>query len=462
VSDDLHYLTISELGRRFASGSTTPTYVTEALLERIGGLNPALNAYVGVYREAALAQARAAEQRAARSGWTPLLGVPLGLKDLYDVAGQPTRAGAVTTSADPVVSDSWVTAALASAGAVLIGKHNLHEYALGVTNVNPHFGPVHNPWKRGHVPGGSSGGTGAAIGAGLCFGGFGSDTGGSIRIPSSLCGIAGIKPTHGRVSLRGVYPLSWALDHAGPMARSVADCATLLSAVDGYDVEDPGCIDATRRPASAGVGAGVAGLRVLIGEAYFLETARSDVAEAVVAAAKVLEGLGAKLETVDLEGIGDLRGLNRDITLSEGARFHAADLAERAHLIGADVLTRLRRGQAIAGTEYAAARRAGVEWRRRLERLLGDDAVLLTPTTRFPAPAIEGIDSVATADQLIAYTSPFNLIGTPALSVPCGFTTEGLPIGLQIVAAPWRDDLALQVGDSYEQATEWHRCHPSL
>jgi aspartyl-tRNA(Asn)/glutamyl-tRNA(Gln) amidotransferase subunit A len=264
------------------------------------------------------------------------------------------------------------------------------------------------------------------------------------------------------LSLRGVFPLSWSLDTAGPMARSVSDCATLMAAVDVLDVDDPTAESGDRRDVTSGLGAGVRGLRVLVAENYFLATARGDVAAAISAAARVFDGLGADVQTVELAGVDTLARMNGTIALSEAATVHAVDIADRPGSIGSDVLARLRRGQGVAGTDYAMARRLGVEWRHRMRALLGDDGVLLAPTTRFPAPVIDGIDSVGAADQLTAFTAPFNLMGLPALSVPCGFSSEGLPIGLQIVGGPWRDDLVLRAGDAYERATDWHLAHPPV
>ena len=455
-----HYLTIAELRACYESGETSPESVVRELLERIAALAPSINAYVVVDSDGATTQAKRRAHATAATA-EPLANIPLGLKDLYDVVGFPTRAGALTTSATPAASDAHATALLRAAGAIIIGKHNLHEYALGVTNVNAHYGPVRNPWARAHVPGGSSGGTGAAIAAGLCFGGLGSDTGGSIRIPASLCGIVGLKPTRGRVSLRGVFPLSRSLDHAGPMARTVADVADLLAVIDGHDPTDPASYPGQRRDPRAGLGVGVRGLRVLVPEAHFFDTAHPETAAAVNVALRVFERAGATVEPAALDGLGRLSALNGRIIRSEAALLHADDIANTPHLIGSDVLARLRTGQSVLATEYAEARHAGVEWRHRLSALLAADGVLVTPTTRFAAPPIEGTDAVATADQLTAYTGAFNLTGLPALSVPCGFTASGLPIGLQIVGAPGRDDLVLRVGDAYERATEWHRTHPN-
>lgn len=455
-------LTIREASASFRAGTLSPTDLTESLLDAIARRNPQLMAYLRVTSDMARSQARAATS-ALGSGARPglLVGIPLGLKDLYDVAGVPTTAGSPIPNGEPASADSAVAAQLRAEGAVFLGKHHLHEWALGVTTNNPHFGPCRNPWDQSRVPGGSSGGSGAALAAGLCLGAFGSDTGGSIRVPASLCGVVGLKPTAGRVSLRGVIPLSWSLDHAGPMARTVEDAALLLKAVDAHDPLDPASVDAPREDPTARLQAGVGGLRILVPERHFFESSESEVADAVLAALLALERAGARLERVALPGVESLAAANATIILADAATYHADHLRDRPGDIGEDVLARLRNGQSTEATAYARARRTGVEWRRRFETLLDDRSVLATPTTPITAPPIEGTEAVSAAARLTSLTGPFNLTGLPALSVPCGFAGDGLPVGLQLVGRPWADGLVLQVGAAYQQVTEWHLYRPS-
>lgn len=460
---NLDYLTISEASTRLRDGSLSPIELVESQLDRIARLNPRLNAYLHVSADLARDQAISASTLlSAGSEPSPLRGIPLGLKDLYDVAGQPTTAGSPIGAGAIAQSDSAVAASLRSAGAVFLGKHHLHEWAFGVTTNNPHFGPARNPWSLDRVPGGSSGGTGAALAAGLCLGGFGSDTGGSIRIPASVCGVVGLKPTSGRVSLRGVTPLSWSLDHAGPLARCVADVAMLLRAVDGYDPLDPTSVDAIREDPTSRLSLGVAGVRLLVPENYFFAEALPEVADLVLGGIRALERAGARVESVSLPGVEALNPANAELIRCDAAAFHAEDLRLRSDLIGADVLKRLRESEKISGTDYAFARRLGVVWRRRFESLLAGEAVLAVPTTPIPAPPIEGVDPISAARNLTGFTGPFNLTGLPALSLPCGFTSAGLPVGLQIVGRPWAESLVLQVGAALERATDWHRRHPIL
>lgn len=457
------YLTIAEAADRFRDGSLSPIDLVEAQLDRIARLNPLLNAYLHVSADLARALATdAAARLKASDDSDPLLGIPIGLKDLYDVAGQVTTAGSPIRAGAVAAEDCAVAASLRAAGAVFLGKHNMHEWAFGVTTNNPHFGPARNPWNTDHVPGGSSGGTGVALAAGLCFGGFGSDTGGSIRIPASVCGIVGLKPTTGRVSLRGVVPLSWSLDHAGPMARSVADVTLLLRAVDRYDPLDPTCLDAPREDPTSRLSLGARGVRLLVPDGYFIEEALPEVADLVIAGVRALERAGAKVESVSLPGAEALNPANAELIRCDAAAYHAEDLRLRADQFGADVLRRLRENEQIHGTGYALDRRLGVVWRRKLEALLGDDGLLALPTTPIPAPPIEGVDPITAARNLTSFTGPFNLTGLPALSVPAGFTSAGLPIGLQLVGRPWAEALVLQAGMAYERATDWLSRHPDI
>jgi aspartyl-tRNA(Asn)/glutamyl-tRNA(Gln) amidotransferase subunit A len=384
----------------------------------------------------------------------------VALKDLYDVQGDVTSAGSKIFADNVARADSAVAEKLRAAGAVLLGKTNLHEWAFGVTNQNPHFGSAKNPWDRARIPGGSSGGTAIAVATGMCFLSPGSDTGGSIRIPAALCGIAGLKPTYGRVSLRGVVPLSWSLDHAGPLARSVRDLAIGLQSLAGWDRDDPGAARVNVEDYMVRLEDGIESVRIIVPAAYFFEDADPEVEQAVREAARTLATLGAVVSERALPRTAELRETQRAILSVDAATFHRERLAERAADFGADVLQRLRAGQQIGGMETAHARRAAVEIRHEWVEMLGDDSLILTPTTPIAAPAREGQDAVAAAARLTTNTSPFNLTGFPAVSVPCGFTRAGLPIGLQLAAAPWREALLLRAARAYEAATSWHERHP--
>jgi aspartyl-tRNA(Asn)/glutamyl-tRNA(Gln) amidotransferase subunit A len=460
---DISRLTISAAGQAYRRGELSPVEVTRALLARIEELNPRLNAYLTVTAESALAEAGAAEE-AFRHGEArgPLQGIPIGLKDLYDVAGVRTTAGSIILADNRATGDATVTARLRAAGAVLLGKLHMHEWALGVTSINPHYGACRNPWDTSCVAGGSSGGSAAALAAGLCLGSFGSDTGGSIRIPAALCGVTGLKPTHGRVSLRGVVPLSWSLDHAGPLALTVRDVALLLQAVAGYDPEDPTSADVPVDDYLGGLERGLAGIRVLVPANHFYDSSDPEVAGLVMAAVADLARAGARVEHVELPGIEGLSAFSLTINLSDAAAYHKAHLSERPGDIGDDVLARLRMGEGKTGTEYALARQRGRQWRRKLALLLAGETLLVTPTTPVTAFPIEGAQAITAARRLTSFTAPFNLTGLPAISVPCGYTQRGLPAGLQLIGRPWNEALVLRAAQAYESATEWHRIRPKL
>jgi aspartyl-tRNA(Asn)/glutamyl-tRNA(Gln) amidotransferase subunit A len=458
---DLTHLTIAEAADLLTRREIASVELTEAHLRRIDAHDTHLNSFITITSDHALTQARAADAeltRGVRRG--PLHGIPLALKDLYDTAGIRTTAGS-TFFADRVPdTDARAVTLLYQAGAVLLGKLNMHEWALGVTNINPHYGPSRNPWDPSRITGGSSGGAAAALAAGLCMGALGSDTGGSIRIPASLCGIVGLKPTFGRVSLQGVIPLSWNLDHAGPMARTVTDAALLLQTIAGYDPDDPVSVALPVDNLLATLDAGVTGWRIALAtDAHFGE-ADPEVISAVRRAATVFEELGARVEAVDLSQGREAAQMNALMTTSDAAAFHRDRLRDHPHRFGADVLARMERGAQFTSTEYILARRFQSEWRRRLERLFEQFDLLLTPATPITAPVIEGLDSIEAARQLTRCTAPFNLAGLPALSLPCGLSAAGLPIGLQIVAAPWNEARVLRAGRAFENATQWHRQTP--
>ena len=434
--------------------------LAQAAVARIEALDKALVAFIARTLESALADAKRADQDLAHGvDRGPFHGIPVALKDLYDAAGQVTTAGSRIFADNLARADSAVTERLREGGAVLLGKTNLHEWAYGVTNQNPHFGHAKNPWDTTRIPGGSSGGSAIAVATGMCMVSPGSDTGGSIRIPASLCGIAGLKPTYGRVSLRGVVPLAWSLDHAGPLARSVRDIAIALAQLAGHDPADPGSADVPVDDYLGGLDGGAKGMRILVPTNHFFETVDPEVDAAVREAARALASAGARVEERALPHT-ELLAAQGPIIQSDATAYHRDHLRERAADIGADVLERLRLGESVTGVDLARARRDRDVLRRAWCELLREFDVILTPTTRIAAPPREGQDAVAAARRLTANTSPFNLTGLPALSMPCGFTRGGLPIGLQLAAGPWREAVLLRGAQAYESVTEWHRRRP--
>lgn len=460
-ADDLTGLTITAAAGLIRSGQLSPLELVEAYLERIAAYDPLLNCFITLTAESALQEARAAEkalQRKEPAG--PLCGIPLALKDLYETRGVLTTAGSSFFRDYVPEADAVAVTRLRQAGAILLGKLNMHEIALGVTNVNPHFGACRNPWAPERVTGGSSGGSAAALAAGLCLGSLGSDTGGSIRIPASLCGVVGFKPTRGRVSLRGVIPLSWNMDHAGPLARSVLDAALLLRKVAGYDSEDP-FSDPTAQGEIPMPSGQVTGWRIAVASDDYFTVSDPEVWAALQAAAQVFRALGAQVEAVEFPEARRAAEANGLMVTSDAAAFHRERLQAHPDGFGADVLQRLQFGAALTSGEYVLARHTQAVLHHSFTRFFDRYDVLLTPTTPVAAPPIEGPDAVEQARWLTRFTAPFNLTGLPALSLPCGFTTNGLPIGLQIIARPWDEAKVLQAAYAYEQATPWHTQEPS-
>ena len=457
ATTDLTWLSLEEVARQVRERRVSTEEVVLASLARIERLEPRLHAFITVTADRALADARATAPSAA------LGGAPVVIKDLFDTAGVRTTAGSRIFADRVPDHDAPVVARLRAAGAVSVGKTNMHEWAFGVTNQNPHFGGTRNPWDLARIPGGSSGGSAAALAAGLCYGALGSDTGGSIRIPSSLCGVVGLKPTFGRLRLRGAIPLSWTLDHAGPMARSVRDVAILYGAVSGYDSLDPGSIDTPVEDALAGIEAGVRGMRIGVPRGHFFERSDAEVGTIVRDAIRVLEREGALVEECAFPPSELLLDTQRTIISTDAAAYHADRIRESSDAFGADVLSRLLWARDLPATAYSLALRRRSEIRRDIVALFDRYDVLATPATAIAAPLADaGADAVAEAARLTATTSPFNLTGLPAISVPCGSTAAGLPVGLQIAGGPWREATVLRVARAYERATDAKARRPAI
>lgn len=460
---ELTELTITKAAEMIERREISPVELAEAHLARIARVDPQLNCFITLTVQGALDEARLAEAAIGEGNYLgPLHGIPLAVKDLYETAGVPTTAGSTFFAEYVPEEDCAAVLKLKAAGAINLGKLNMHEIALGVTNNNPHYGACRNPWQLERTPGGSSGGSGAALAAGLCLGSLGTDTGGSIRIPASLSGVVGFKPTYGRVSTRGVIPLSWNLDHAGPMARRVRDVALLLQAIAGYDTEDPYSVDVPVGDFVGGLAEGVRGWRVAIASDAFFRRAEEEVLAAVNEAAKVLAASGAQVSEVEIPDGRAAALANGLMTTSDAAAFHQERLETQPEGFGEDVLQRLQTGAGFSSTEYILARRTQTILRYQFERFFRDYDVLLTPSTPIPAPLLDGPDAVEQARKLTRFTAPFNLTGLPALSLPCGFTRGGLPIGLQIVGPAWAEARVLRAGYAYERATDWHLRSPAL
>ncbi|MDE2765351.1 MAG: amidase [Chloroflexota bacterium] len=459
-------LTIAQASSAIRGGELSPVELAQAHLARIERLNPRLNAYVLVTAERALAEARAAEAEIASRGRRgPMHGVPFALKDLYDTAGIVTAGGTKVLAERVPERDATVTRRLREAGAVLLGKTNTHEAAYGVTTDNPHFGRTHNPWSAERIPGGSSGGSGAAVAARMAPMAMGTDTGGSIRDPATLNGVVGLKPTFGRVSKAGVLPLSWRNDHAGPLTHTVEDTAIVLEAIAGYDPDDAATVPVPVPSYTGQLGGDVRALRVGVARAFFFDHLHDGVRAALEEAINVVRGLGCAVRDVRVDGMEAGAGYLHHMVLADAQEIYAPFLPERLGDFGPDVAAHLATPPPD-GVALARAMRGADEVSAELRRTLEGVDALITPTLPIPAPRF-GEDVVAyggveepTLFALSRCTIPFNLSGLPALSVPCGFTAEGLPVGMQIVARPFDEATALRLGHAYQQATQWHEATP--
>jgi len=454
-----NFLTITEALESIADGTLPPHAPAEACRRQIESLNPVLNAFIEIIPPQEMGTHSSRSGNEARA----LTHIPLAIKDLVDVAGIPTRAGSPNFfGQESARDDALVVHKLRSAGAHLIGKTHTHEIALGITGINSHFGPVRNPWDPGRITGGSSSGSAAAVAAGMCLGALGSDTGGSIRIPAGLCGTVGLKPTYGRVSLRGVVPLSWNMDHIGPITRSVKDAALLLEVLAGYDPLDPVSADRPAGEYLPGIDSGIAGWKVALGVGEYIERSEPEVLEAFRGAALVFSDLGARVIEVVPPDLREAAAANGKMVIADAAAFHRERLNDNPGGFGPDVRERLEAGRAVTSTEYSLARRVQSEMKHAFARFFDEYDVLLLPTTAVTAPPIENMDSAAYAPKLTRFTAPFNLTGLPALSLPCGFSPQGLPVGLQIVGKAWDEKKVLQAGFAYEEASGWSTKRPGF
>ncbi len=460
---DLTRLTISEAAPLVRERKLSPVELTDACLARVEAAEPTLNAFITVTADQARASAKTAAGEIARGEYRgPLHGIPVALKDLFATAGVRTTAGSTILADNVPAEDSDPAARLKAAGAVPLGKLNLHEFAYGATGVNPHYGACHNPWDTSRITGGSSSGSGASVASGECFAALGTDTGGSIRIPASLCGVAGIKPTFGRVSRRGVIPLSWSLDHVGPLTRCVEDAAIVLQAIAG---RDPADASSSREPVpdyTATLQEGVRGLRFGVPREFFFDHVDPEVERAVRAAIDVLEGLGAQMLDIGLPLITEAPAAVTAIMLPEALAYHRKWMQERPDDYGDDVRYRLELGATFLAVHYVQAQRLREVIVGRWPAEVFDRVDLLTmPTTMAPAFPI-GRSDLSVTFSLIRNTNPLNLLGIPAMSVPCGFTRAGLPIGLQLSGRWWDEATVLRAAYAYEQATDWHKRAPPL
>jgi aspartyl-tRNA(Asn)/glutamyl-tRNA(Gln) amidotransferase subunit A len=471
AASELFWTSAVDLARMIATKEVSPVEVVGAHLARIEALDGKLRAFIAVMAEQALKAAREAEAAVIAGGPLGRLhGVPIGLKDLCNTADAPTTGGSKILAGVVPSADATVVERLRTAGAIALGKLNMHEFAYGPEGLNSHYGTPWNPWdaRTQRIPGGSSSGSGVAVAAGLCPVALGSDTGGSIRIPAALCGITGIKPTYGRVSRAGVLPLSWSLDHIGPMARTAADCALALSAISGHDPRDRTTSVVPAPDFGAALTGNVKGLRIGLLRAQFLDSAGMVLRQGVEQAGKALESLGATVEEVALPLAIHTGAASSAIVASEALAYHEATLRERAADYQEDVRERLRLGAFVTGPQYVRAQRVRTLIRGEVDAVLSRVDVLLAPSTPIVATPLGQREVTVEREKLdvrsslIRFTRHFNMSGHPACSVPCGFTAAGLPIGMQIVGRAFDEATVLRVADAYQRITDWHSRRPPV
>lgn len=447
-------LTLAEAAEAIAADRLSPVELVESTLARIEAVEPRLTAFATVTADLARTQAARAEAEiAAGKHRGPLHGIPVGVKDLYETAGVATAGGSAVREDFVPDHDSAVVERLSAAGAVMVGKTHTHEFAFGV--ITP---TTRNPWDTGRIPGGSSGGSGAAVAAGECMVGMGSDTGGSIRIPAALCGTVGLKPTYGRVSRRGVFSLSWSLDHVGPLTRTVRDTALVMNAIAGYDRADPASVDVPVPDHTAGLDDGVGGLRIGVPAGFYSDHVSADVATAVAGAVAALESAGAVLRDVDIPLPGHYAPVANVIVMAEAAAYHQQLRRERGHLYGTELLLRLETGELVPATDYITALRARTLIQRSWAALFDDVDVVVAPAVPIGAPRVDetawtrpdGSSELVHA-AMTRLSSPANLTGLPALAVPCGRDGDGMPVGLQVIGRPFEEATVLRVGHTWER-----------
>jgi aspartyl-tRNA(Asn)/glutamyl-tRNA(Gln) amidotransferase subunit A len=454
--------TILQLADALKKRSASPVELTKQCLGRIERLNPKLNTFITLTSDSAMEQARQAEQEIFHGDWRgPLHGIPIGLKDVIDTAGVKTTAASEVFKDRVPTEDAEVVKRLKVAGAIILGKQNLHEFAYGGSSIVSYYGEVRNPWNPAHIAGGSSGGSAAAVASGMGYAAIGTDTAGSVREPASQCGVVGLKPTYGRVSVRGVLPLSLSLDHVGPLTASVGDAAAVLQIIAGYDPQDrtsvnrpvPDYLEEMRsdRP-----------LRIGVPRNFFFDQLDAEVAAAVEQALRVLGDLFGEVHDISLEVPTD-----RSLQAAESYAFHAERVSGRPQLFQPETLRRINSGENISSDQLARARKDMEEQRRKIASEFDNIDVLVTPATPIPAPNLDelkqNLDLLRPRELLLLRnTRPFNVWGLPAISLLCGFTEKGLPIGLQVAGRHWDEATVLRVAQAYEAATNWHLSHPKL
>ena len=471
ADNELAYKTIAELGRDYRSGKLSPVEVAQHFLGRIEKLGAKLHAFIQVTRERALAEARGAQaELEAGHDRGPLHGIPYAVKDLYDVKGCATTGGTHLLENNLAQADCAAVNRLAGAGMVLLGKTHTVQFALGAIGINHDHGTPHNPWHQtAHVPGGSSSGSAVAVASGLTPMALGSDTGGSVRIPSAMCGTVGLKTTVGRISRAGVFPLCWTLDSVGPLSRSVEDAALTYQALQGEDLADATTRGVGPHEVMGSLKSGVKGLRLAFGETAFFDDCDAEIAEAVREAGQALKSLGARVDSIETPEVQELliHPHVRSIILAEARTLNLKLIEEHPGELDPIVMQHMEMGAGYSAPEYAGALHMIAGVRKRFAERLRDVEALLVPTTRLPALPVAEVDAdLESYNRYYPFCFRNTLVGNYldlcGVSLPCGFTKKGLPISLLIYAKPFAEDVALRVAYAYEQATQWHERRPDL
>ena len=461
MTTDLHFMTIAEASGLIQAGKLSPVELTKAFLGRIEALDSHLDSYLMVLGEKALADAKTAEAEITAGNWKgPLHGIPIGLKDIYDTAGVRTTGHSALFKDHVPTEDAVTVARLRAAGAVVLGKLSTWEFAIGGASFDLPWPPARNPWNPKHEPGGSSSGSGAAVAAGLAMAAMGTDTGGSIRGPASWCGIAGHKPTYGYLSRRGILPLSFSLDHAGPMCWTSEDCALMMQVLAGHDPLDAGSADVTIPDFAAALGSDLTGMKIAVPRNFFEAdvTCEPEILAAFNASMEVFKSLGATVTDITLPSLGLFTDVNSLITAAEAYAIHGDWLRKTPELYGERGRLRMMAGAFVSADTFINAQRERARLVSIVAEAMKTADLLMMPTRQMVAPILGGYDS-STGPSL---TRPFNMTGYPALSVCNGFNSAGLPISLQIAGRPFEDHIVLKAGDAYEKATAYRKVRPTL
>jgi len=466
---EICYMSAAELSPLIQNKELSPVEVIQAHLDRIQETEPVLNSFITLLPEEALAAAKRAETdiQAGRSRG-PLHGIPVALKDLYNTAGVRTTSGSRIFDNFIPQQDCTVAARFNQAGAILLGKLNMHQFAYGPTGENPDYGHMHNPWDPEMVTGGSSGGSGSATAAGQCTITTGSDTGGSIRIPAALCGIVGLKPTYGLVSRYGLTPLAWSMDHPGPMTRTVEDAAMAMNAIAGYDPKDVASAKVEVPDYTESLTGDVRGLRIGVPKEFFEAPLDPQIAQAVRDAIALLESMGAQVREVDFPLFNDSQAISTAMLMAEASAYHKDLLAKDGDKLYPPVRLRLEAGLFITAADYLRAQQGRAIFNQQARDLLKEVDLLAGPTEPVTAPLLladhvqAGEHSIGTTSALTQYTRPYNITGFPAISIPCGFSDSGMPMALQLCGRPFDEPTVLRAAHAYQQATEWHKRRPPL